>query len=55
VRRAAAGLLRECGDDMRRAAAALKAAAVKVVDRTIEEFQGPDEFTSLDQSLEERV
>jgi hypothetical protein len=55
VRRAAAGLLRECGDDVRRAAAALKAAAVKVVDRTIEELQGADEFTSLDQSLEEAV
>ena len=55
VRRAAAGLLHECGDDVRRAAAALKAAADKVVDRNIEELQGADEFTSLDQSLEERV
>ena len=40
---------------MQRAAAALKAAAVKVVDRTIEELQGADEFTSLDQSVQEAV
>ena len=55
MRRAAAGLLHECGDDVRRAVAALKAVVVKVVDRTIADFQGADEFTSLDQSLEEAV
>jgi hypothetical protein len=47
--------LRECGDDVQRAAAALKAAAAKVVDRTIEEFQATDEFTSVDQSVQEAV